>query len=209
MCGRYTRSCESQAIVEAFGVDEVAAEVLPGFNIAPGQDVAVIAGSDRRKLGTLRWGLKNPRGSGLVINARAETLAERPMFKGLLERRRCLIPADGFFEWGNAAGAKRPHYFYRKDRRPFAFAGLWDRRDVSGCVIVTTAANALVKPVHARMPVMLDPDAAGRWLETRPVASGFEAILKPFPAELMAGHAVSDLVNSVRNRGPEVVLAAE
>ncbi len=159
---------------------------------------------DKRRLGTLRWGLKPGSGSRAVINARAETLARRPMFKGLLEHRRCLIPADGFFEWGNTNGVKSPHYFYRKDRRPFVFAGLWDRQDVPACVIVTTSANTLVEPIHARMPVMLDPDTADVWLG----ASGVEAVLKPFPPDLMACHVVSDLVNSMRNQGPDVLARA-
>ena len=201
MCGRYSRSCETEAIVDAFDVDEIATETFTAFNIAPGQDVAAIVGTRKRRLGSLRWGLKSGFGSRAVINARAETLARRPMFRNLFESRRCLIPADGFFEWGIADGVKRAHYFYRKDRRPFAFAGLWDRQDVPACVIVTTTANDIVKPIHARMPVMLDPESAGTWLST----SGFESVMKPFPAELMAGHTVSDLVNSVRNQGPEVI----
>ncbi len=217
MCGRFTRGVETREIVSRFDIETVAGEIRPSYNVCPGQAVAAIVGGGARRLGLLHWGLP-PRGSAgaspgrPVINARAETLAVKPMFKGLLQSRRCLIVADGFFEWRVEGGRKLPVYACMKDRRPFAFAGLWDAADPAdarrqpACVVITTAANGLLSPVHHRMPVILEPDAIGPWLDRRlRDPDRLLALLAPYPDKQMDCYAVSDDVNSPRNDTPDLI----
>ncbi len=210
MCGRYTLTQKKAIIAKMYGAEKVLAEVAANFNVCPGQDVAAIAGHSERRLGLLRWGLPPRRAGGrLLINARAETLAEKPTFARLLKQRRCLVVADGFYEWQQREGRRHPVYIHMKDRSLFVFAGLWDsaQRD-SGHVqayvtIITTCANKLVSPVHHRMPVILPPSAIEAWLD--PQCKNVVRLLQPYPDEAMAWYPVSDAVNSPKNNGPELI----
>jgi putative SOS response-associated peptidase YedK len=145
-----------------------------------------------------------------LINARAETITEKPAFRGAFKSRRCLIPSDGFFEWKNAGTKhKQPFHFRRIDGAVVGFAGLWERwqdpngENVETCSIITTEANAVVKPVHDRMPVILDPADYGQWLDVRAGADELLALLRPFPEEALTAFPVSSYVSNARNQGPQ------
>ncbi len=219
MCGRYRLSRRKQLVEEYFdSVSEEQEDWNPRYNIAPTQPVAVIRQNPRepvRELSLLRWGLipswaKDPALAGGMFNARSETAATKPAFRDAFKFRRCLIPADGFYEWKKTAKGKQSYCFEVNDGQLFAFAGLWDRwRDASGktvdtCSFLTTIPNALTAPVHDRMPVILDPDAYDQWLDPgmRDVAAASE-LLKPFDARLMRCYPVSTRINHVANDDSE------
>jgi putative SOS response-associated peptidase YedK len=208
MCGRFARTFPAAAFAQLLGLDE-APELPPRYNVAPTQPVAAarLGPQGGRELALLRWGLvpawsADPRKG--FVNARAETAAAKPTFRAAFRRRRCLVPADAFFEWQAEGGRKQPYLFRRRDGAPFAFAGLWERWQGGGgealetCCILTTTANEVVAPVHDRMPVILLPEDFGPWLE-----GGSASLLSPYPAVLMVGYQVGPLVNSPRNDGPE------
>lgn len=210
MCGRYTQKQKAAIIAKMHGVDKVVAEVSASFNVCPGQDVAAIAGHQERRLGLLRWGLPASRAGGRpLINARAETITEKPTFSRLLTRNRCLFVADGFYEWRQVEGRKQPVYIHLKDDVPFVFAGLWDalRSDTGeahACgTIITTRANPLIAPIHDRMPVILPPASIDAWLD--PKCKDPARLLQPYPAEAMAWYPVSVAVNSPKNDDPELL----
>ncbi len=216
MCGRFTLTANADLIQHTFGLADVPSNLAPRFNIAPTQPVAVVvAGENGRHFDIFRWGLipfwaKDPAIGSRMINARAETLAEKPSFKHALRRRRCLILADGFYEWQKTPHGKQPVFIHLKDRRPFAFAGLWERwlapdgSDVHSCTIITTQPNNLLKPVHNRMPVILPDDAHTDWLAMgEQSAQTLLPLLQPFPADEMAFYSVATLVNSPANDSPE------
>ncbi len=214
MCGRFTRGVESKTIVTAFEIEAVTAATPPSYNVCPGQAVAAIAGQGPRKLGQVRWGLPFPGGASgrPVINARAETLADKPMFSRLLADRRCLIVADGFYEWRVEGGRKQPVYIYLKDRRPFGFAALWDRPaagaagDMPAGVIVTTQPNGLLAPIHNRMPAILPPKAIVPWLDPGIRDPGrLLELLQPYPEAAMACHPVSPRVNTPQHDVPDLI----
>src|SRR5438270_1589530 len=176
MCGRFTLHVDIKTVAHHFGVPATL-ETTPRYNVAPTQDVVSVMRNGDSHLALLRWGLipswaKDESIGSRMINARAETLIEKPSFKGLLRSRRCLVVADGFYEWKKEQGSKTPMYITLKDGSPFAFAGLWDLwhspdgRDIRTCTIVTTQPNALVTSIHDRMPVILSPDAREIWLDT-------------------------------------------
>lgn len=186
-------------------------ELSPRFNIAPSQDVfAVVQGENGNRGGYLRWGLvpswaNDPKIGYKMINARAETVHEKPSFRKLLTRRRCLIVADGFYEWKQEEGVKQPYNIRLKNRNPFAFAGLWDRWEQNGtiiqsCTVITTEANELMKPIHDRMPVILTKESGPIWLD-RSVQDEkrLSSILVPYQASEMEAYPVSGLVNSPKN----------
>ena len=217
MCGRYTL-VRGDKIKTVFNVTVAADLRLVGrYNIAPSQLAPVIT-NQSAQLQLFKWGLipswaKDPKIAFKMINARAETLAEKPAFRAALKRRRCVIPADGFYEWrADSAGKKTPVYIQRTDEEIFAFAGLWDTwhepqgGEVSTFAIITTTANALIRPIHDRMPVILPQEGVTAWLTAGELTAP-EAVawLKPYPAEAMKLHAVSPLVNSARNEGSELV----
>jgi putative SOS response-associated peptidase YedK len=214
MCGRYRLSRRKQIIEEHF--DSVSAEEdwIPRYNVAPTQPVPIIRQNPKepvRELTLMRWGLipawsKDSSGGASMIDARAETAATKPAFRDALKSRRCLIPADGFYEWMRAGKAKQPYCFEVNEGELFAFAGLWDRwKDPSGnwlktCSILTTTPNAVTSTVHDRMPVILDPDAYDLWLDRgmTNVAAASE-LLKPYDARLMRCFPVSTRINHVAN----------
>jgi putative SOS response-associated peptidase YedK len=182
------------------------------YNVAPTQKVAAVRLPDsRRELVSLRWGLipswaEDPKIGSRLINARAETAADKPSFRAAFRTRRCLLPADGFYEWQKLAGGKQPFYFRRRDGRPFAFAGLWEQwrnpadEIIESCTILTTAANAVVRPVHDRMPVILDPAAYDRWLDPNVrQAELVQPLLRPCREEDLVAYAVSPWVNNPKN----------
>lgn len=209
MCGRYTQKQKTQIIKKMYGIDKVIADISASFNVCPGQDVATIAGHSERRLGVLRWGLSAaiPGGKPL-INARAETLTQKPTFAPLLAKRRCLFVADGYYEWQPIEGRKQPVYIYMQDQSPFVFAGLWNSVPIDNGqirahgAIITTAPNSLLSQVHHRMPAIIPPADIDAWLD--PKYEYPKKLLKPYPVEAMKWHPVSNAVNSPRNDSPEL-----
>lgn len=219
MCGRYTLSTPTDLLSDLFEL-ETAVEVQPRFNIAPTQSAPVVrvdAGDRVRRLDTLKWGLvpfwaKEPSIGNRMINARAETVAEKPAYRVSFRKKRCLILADGFYEWQATGGPKQPFFFHRGDGYPFAMAGLWDRWEkgeeapLETFTIITTEANELVAPIHKRMPVILAEPHFEKWLDP-----GFEdkeslaQMLAPAPPETLEALPVSTYVNSPANEGPQCV----
>lgn len=222
MCGRYTLSTPGDQLAEIFGLEE-SVELEPRFNVAPAQKAAVVlGGSDGGSpmLRMFRWGLvpywaKDPSIGSRMINARAETVEVRSAFKRAFGRRRCLVPADGFYEWRQAGRIKQPYYFSRPDGQPFAFAGLWDRwmgeePPLRSFTLITTAANATITPIHDRMPVILNRQDWGTWLATEPVGSAtLRALLRPQSPQRLACWPVSTRVNSPANDSVLCVERAE
>ena len=220
MCGRYSLIAEIEQLALRFGFDAYGLEQPPRYNVAPTQPVLAVRGGERRPASYMRWGLvpSGTRGtpSGApMINARAETVAERPSFRSALLRRRCLIPADGFYEWRRDSG-RRPMRITLASGEPFAFAGLWDTwRDphgdvVESCTIITTEANELIQPIHDRMPVILPEDVEPFWLDSgMQDGAALTSLLVPYPAEAMTTYEVSTLVNSAANDGPDLIAPAQ
>lgn len=210
MCGRYELHSHPAAIALAFGLG-AAPPVAPRYNIAPMQQVPIVRvnAQGARELAFVRWGLvprwaKDPSIGARMINARGETLKEKPAFRTAFRRHRCLVPADGFYEWKAAGvGPKQPMRIAMRDGAPFAFAGLTERwlgpdgEPLDTCVIVTTDANALLRPVHDRMPVIVAPTDYARWLD--PSLADPSDLVAPCAADRMTMHAVSTRVNNVRH----------
>jgi putative SOS response-associated peptidase YedK len=218
MCGRYRLSRRKQILEEHFDVVSGEEDWAPRYNIAPTQAVPAIRQhpkEPRRGMSLLRWGLipswaKDASGAARMINARAETAATLPAFRDALQRRRCLIPADGFYEWQRSGAAKQPYCFEVRDGELFAFAGLWDRwKDPSGqwvrsCSILTTTPNAVTSLVHDRMPVILNRHDYDLWLDPgMQNLSVVNDLLRPFDAHLMRCYPVSSRVNQVQNDDEE------
>ena len=222
MCGRYTLTTPVEKLAKFFGLPEDP-DLGPRYNIAPTQPVAtVLVLTGERRFRLMRWGLvphwaKDLSIGSRMINARAETVAEKPAFRSAFHDRRCLIMADGFYEWKHDGGAKHPYYIVRKDRSPFAFAGLWERWGppeggelVESCTIITTQANELVAEFHGRMPVILDPVDFDLWLATGVTdPQSLLGLLKPYPAEKMEAFPVSSVVNSPGHETDECVQPIE
>jgi putative SOS response-associated peptidase YedK len=225
MCGRFARASSAETIPQSGGYANAAifgveiGDLPPTYNIAPSQSVAAVwqLPDTDPQLHWLRWGLipswaKDPKIGYKLINARAETVAEKPSFRTAFRQRRCLIPADGFYEWQQVEGSrqKQPYFIGLQDERPFAFAGLYERWESPGgdiletCTIITTTANDLVEPIHERMPVILDPQDYERWLDPSFDEIGsLQAMLAPYPAAAMTAYPVSNIVNSPKNNSPE------
>jgi putative SOS response-associated peptidase YedK len=216
MCGRYTLITDIQTIAESFGV-EPTLDAAPRYNIAPTQNVVAVLNDSSAHLALLRWGLipswaKDETIGSRMINARAESLAEKPSFKNLLRGRRCLILADGFYEWRTEGKEKTPMYITLQDNKPFAFAGLWDLwkgsdgQQVQSCTIITTEPNELMASIHNRMPAILRPGAYEDWLNPELRDSDvLTHLLRSYPAELMKARPVSKLVNNPRNDTLEIL----
>lgn len=218
MCGRYTLTAPGEVLAELFDLDEVPA-VEARFNVAPTQEVAAVRVEEdgARRFARLRWGLvpfwaKDPAIGNKMINARAETVAEKPAYRDSFKKRRCLVLADGFYEWEKVAGgAKQPWYFRLASGEPFAFAGLWSVWDkgeepIESCTLLTTVANALVKPVHPRMPVILAPEDHALWLDPgESDRERLEGVLDAFDPVAMLAYPVSRRVNSPQADDPSVI----
>jgi putative SOS response-associated peptidase YedK len=219
MCGRFTLSVDPGELQEAFPGFINKSSFSPRYNIAPTQPVAVITNSTVPQLDYYLWGLipswaKDPEIGSRLINARSETLAEKPSFRSAFRRRRCLIPANGFFEWKAIPGEKSkvPMFIHLKPAKCFAFAGLWelwsapDGSEIRSCTIITTEPNELMETIHNRMPVILPSTAFTDWLD--PNERTPESLVKwlaPYPAGEMEAYPVSRLVNSPQNDVPECV----
>jgi putative SOS response-associated peptidase YedK len=222
MCGRFTLRSPASVIAAHFGLFEVP-PFSPRFNIAPSQPVPVVRlrteeqSPPQREWVWLRWGLipgwaKEESIGNRMINARAETVAEKPAYRAPFRRRRCLVVADGFYEWRQADPHKQPYYIRMRDHRPFAFAGLWDhwvgpqRGAIESCLILTTAANAIVRPLHDRMPVILAPAEYSRWLDPNvQEPAALTPLLDSYPAGEMTAYPVSARVNSPSHDDPSCI----
>ncbi len=214
MCGRFVRGGDSTDYKEAFGVDFPVTP--PSYNVAPTQSVLAVRldRSEQPHGVSLRWGLvpswaDDSKIVNSLINARAETVATKPAYRAAFKKRRCLIVADGYYEWKASGKKKQPYLFRLKGGEPFAFAGLWEfwERDgevIESCALITTDPNDLGREVHDRMPVLLGPEAREEWLDPAVDAGALRELLVPFPAERMEAWPVSPAVNSPRNNGPEL-----
>ena len=221
MCGRFTLTADVSTLQESFPFVEMPQGMQPHFNIAPTQPVAVVPNDGRNRLDFFVWGLipswaKDPDIGSRLINARAETLLEKPSFRTAFRRRRCLVLADGFYGWKQVERGKTPMYIRLASGKPFAFAGLWeswnapDGSNVLSCTIITTQPNRLIEKIHNRMPVILSESAYSTWLEPGEADSKrLSALLTPFPAEELMAYPVSTLVNSPENDLPAVLQPAE
>jgi len=213
MCGRIVRTSPREAIAAEFGVTRfVDVDLGPRFNVAPSQAVEAIVRADGElRLGRMRWGFAHDAGADRApINARAETVAHLPLFRDAFARRRCLVIADGFYEWRKDGKAKRPYFVRLRSCRPFALAGIWascrgDAESVPTCAILTCAPNELMTTIHNRMPVILPPGAREQWIEPGAEPGSLRPFLKPFAAEEMEAYEVSTYVNSPRHDSPECV----
>lgn len=218
MCGRFTLTAEVSELQQEFSFANFAHEISPRYNIAPSQPVAVIANEAEYKLDFFVWGLiprwaKDPQIGNRLINARAETIAQKPAFRGPLRYHRCLILADGFYEWKKDNGSKTPILIRLKSKKPFAFAGLWDTwqspdgSEVRSCTIITTPPNPLLSPIHDRMPAILAPTDYLTWINPAPVSPNeLINLLRPYQAEEMIAYPVSRHVNDPQFDDPECVL---
>ncbi len=222
MCGRFTLSSSPGQVASVFGLAEVP-RLCPRYNIAPGQDAAVVRAAPeagRRQLDTLRWGLvpswaKDPRPGHRMINARAETAAQRPAYRSAFRERRCIVAADGFYEWAPGRPEKQPYYIQCHEGAPFGMAGLWERwhgpggEGVESFVVLTTPANGRLCEIHGRMPAILDPAAYDLWLdpEVRDAAR-VKPLLRPCPDDWIALRPVSTRVNHIEHDDPGCVAAA-
>jgi putative SOS response-associated peptidase YedK len=219
MCGRFVLMTPSKSLAAHFCVSEEPS-LEPHYNIAPSQRIAAVRfdpGKPGREVVLLKWGLvpswaKDLTIGSRLINARSETVADKPVFRSAFRRRRCLIPADGFYEWKKLEGGKRPYFLSMANARVFAFAGLWEHRSdpngesIESCCILTTDANELVTPIHDRMPVILPESDYDRWLDpsvNRPEL--LMGLLRPYPAEAMAAYPVGTKVNRAEYDGPELI----
>ncbi len=216
MCGRFTLKTPERVKFEqlnSFDPDDY----VPRYNIAPSQEiVTVVERESVREATLLRWGLipywsKEPKG---FINARAETLEQKAAFSDSFQKRRCLILADGFYEWERNGKISQPYYFQMKDGAPFAFAGIWDRWKsgdtwITSCAIITTGANELLARIHHRMPVIIGPEYVSQWLAEDPRTDHLKHLLEPFPASEMISHTVSHDVNDVKVDDPHLVEPAD
>ncbi len=217
MCGRFTLFADPAELMAAFPGFEIPADLPPRYNIAPTQPVAVVPNDGQRRVAFFRWGLVPSWARDLsignrLINARAETLAQKPAFRVAYRRRRCLVLANGFYEWRREAGRKVPMFIRLKSGAPFAFAGLWeswrgpDDQELLSCTIITTEPNALIAEIHDRMPAILPRQAYEPWLDPAEKRPGeLQVWLKPYPASEMTAYPVSTLVNNPRNDTPACV----
>jgi putative SOS response-associated peptidase YedK len=223
MCGRYTLSKKerlAEMLRERFAFDEFSdIRLVPRFNIAPTQQIPVIVNEGSRKLISARWGLvpawaKDEKIGSALVNARCETVASKAAFRSAFKTRRCLVPADGFYEWQKTGLGKVPHHFTLNDDALFAFAGLWESwrnpngEEIRSISLITTTPNVLVAPVHDRMPVILKPEKEGAWLDAATPPDSLMGMLAPYPAERMNARPVSSAVNSARFDSPELLADA-
>ncbi|MBD2002644.1 MULTISPECIES: SOS response-associated peptidase [Cyanophyceae] len=219
MCGRFSQSKSAETIAQVFQVNNVP-PLTPRYNIAPTQQIQTIlqnAEQSQREFQMLHWGLipswaKDPKMGARMINARAETVAEKPSFRAAFKQRRCLILADGFYEWEQQEKNKQPFYFRMNDEHPFAFAGLWehwksgDGEVIDSCTILTTEPNDLMRPVHNRMPVIIDPKDYDLWLDTEVKKPELlQPLLRSYSAEEMTAYPVSTKVNKPVNDSAELI----
>lgn len=220
MCGRFTLTVNPSELEEGFENFSFPKKFSPRFNISPTQPVLAISNDNKNKADFFLWGLipswsKDPSIGNKLINARGETIAEKPSFRGAYKYKRCLIIADGFYEWkaNQNQKTKTPYYIHMKERNPFAFAGLWDEwhspdgDSIRTCTIITTEPNELMSSLHNRMPVILHPKDYDSWLDPAPQTDpSLLRLIQPYPTSQMTAHPVSTLVNKPSNDVPECVV---
>ncbi len=218
MCGRFALSQPKEAIASVFDLAQIP-PLEPRYNIAPTQLIPVVlypSAQSEKQLQMFHWGLipswaKAPAIGAKLINARAETVSEKPSFKSAFKKRRCLIIADGFYEWQRQDGKKQPYYFRLQNEQIFAFAGLWEHwqssaeETIDSCTILTTEANDLLRPIHDRMPVIIALKDYELWLNPVEKAENLQPLLRPYQADLMTSYAVSIKVNNPKNNTPECI----
>lgn len=219
MCGRIVRTSPVEVFAAALGATPPAeADLRPRWNLCPGDDLLIVVQKgEERRMGTVRWGLlpwfaKAPDDGPRSINARAESVATRPAFRDAFRRRRCLVAADGFYEWRREGRVRTPFFVRLRSKRPLALAGLWERwRPAEGeplltGLVITCPATGRLAGIHDRMPVILDADAAARWLD--PALEDAQALLRPYPDEALEIYEVSSRVNSPRNDAADLIVPA-
>jgi putative SOS response-associated peptidase YedK len=217
MCGRYTLTSAPEVIRALFRFEEQP-NFPPRYNIAPTQPIAIVRLNEgKRQFALVRWGLlpswvKDPKTFTLLINARGESASDKPAFRNAMKRRRCLIPADGFYEWKAVAGRKQPFYVRAKSGKPFAFAGLWETwmgpngEELETAAIVTTRANRTLAAIHERMPVVVPPEAFDLWLNCAEVdGKTAEALIQPAPENLLEAYEISPAVNRTANDNAKLI----
>ena len=217
MCGRYAVTSAPEAIRALFGYAEQP-NFPPRYNIAPTQPIGIVRLVEgKRQFALVRWGLlpswvKDPRSFSLLVNARGESLADKPAFKAAMKYRRCLVPADGFYEWKATGTRKQPYYVHAKSSQPLAFAGLWETwtgpngEEMETAAIVTTRANRALADIHDRMPVVVSPDAFNLWLDCTNVdAETAASLVAPAPENLLEAYEVSTAVNRTANDNPDLI----
>jgi len=223
MCGRFALISDTKTLIDTFGIAPNSASTLPPavprYNIAPTQPVAAIRlnkDGKQRELTFFRWGLvpswsKDIKIGSRLINARSETVAEKPSFRTAFKRRRCIIPANGFYEWQRRGSRKQPVYIHAADNNLLALAGLWevwrtpDGDSLQTCTILTTSPNEIMAPIHNRMPVILEPEDFDTWLDPGPQPDHGLHLLRPYPAHKMTFYPVSTFVNSPANDSQECI----
>lgn len=219
MCGRFIRTTPIERYSALFSAPS-SVELKASYNIAPSSQILLARNNAKggRELVALKWGLvpswsREPKTEYSTINARAETIDEKPTFKSAFKSRRCLIASDGFIEWQkNSDGTKQPHFISLVDSKPFAFAGIWERWELEGqwlesCSIIVTQANELMKPIHDRMPVILSPDYYDAWMNGKETnTSNLKSLLVPYPSDRMKAYPISTLINSPRNNHSDLML---
>ena len=225
MCNRYTQKQDLSKLKSRFRFRSAVDELTPRYNLAPSQPAPVIVANGERLLDLYRWGLipawaKDPKVGNKMMNARAETVAQTAAYQRPFQRHRCLVPADGFYEWkpdptNPKKAPKTPMYITLASEEPFAFAGLWDvwrdaeGREIRSFTIITTEPNELIRPIHNRMPAILKRQDEDAWLDPTARPEFLQGLLAPYPADAMTAYAVSRLVNSARNDSPDLILPAD
>jgi len=216
MCGRYSLTSPVEAMANLFEFSE-RPNLAPRYNVAPTQDVPVVLRQDdgTRALRLMRWGLvphwAKEIGTAPLINARAETAANKPSFRAAFRKRRCLVPADGYYEWQTTAPGKQPYRIVLKDGGLFAFAGLWDLwtapdgRELASCAFITLAPNPMLAAIHDRMPAILAPEACATWLDPAATPDALTALLVAYPEMRLRAYPVAKRVGQVANDDPEIV----
>jgi len=216
MCGRYTITQNIEEVLAELDLLLPDFEFEPRYNIAPSQRVPVVSSDAPQNLQLYKWGLvpswaKDVKIGHKMINARGETVAEKPSFRGAIRQRRCLIPADGFYEWQKSSTGKQPMYIHRKDRKLMTFAGLWEswrdaeERELRTFTIITTAPNTLMAPIHDRMPVIIPSALRKHWLDVQSPLDQAMAMIQPLEDGILEADRVSTQVNSPRNEGPSLL----
>jgi len=220
MCGRYYLNTSKKKLAEHFHIADAAdiPDIPPRFNVAPSQNIPVVRQSEKgREVTMMRWGLlpswsEDAKAKFSMINARAETVAEKPAYRAAFKKRRCLIPASGFYEWQPSTTGKQPYVIRRKDEGILALAGIWEHWEGGGeviesCSIIVTAANTLMAPLHDRMPVILAPDTYSEWLRTEAQSTNhLQGMLIPYPLDDLEAYPVSKRVNKPDNDGPDLIM---
>lgn len=216
MCGRYTLKLPLVDLANQLDVDLPGFTFEPRYNIAPTQRLPILTWEDGQVLALHRWGLipfwaKNPSIGNKMINARGETIDSKPAFRAAFAKRRCLVPASGFYEWKKSPTGKIPQHIHNADQSLLTFAGLWESwkdgedKEIRSFTIITVTPNTIMAPIHNRMPAIILPEDRERWLSPDLSSEAALALLRPYPDGMLATDPVSTLVNSPRNEGPELL----